>query len=83
VQNGFVLFDIVYEDGVQSSNRRVPASELGGLDGDAPAYAIIEMQDRKVSEMSGIPPRQIKSIKRVRKTAKPDTPTVDKKRYGN
>ena len=30
----YVLFDVVYEDGTQRSNRRVPASELGGLDGD-------------------------------------------------
>ena len=35
--NGFVLFDVLYEDGTQTSNREVPASELGGLDGDLPA----------------------------------------------
>ena len=47
IANGFVLFDVLYEDGTQTSNRRVPAAELGGLDGDLPAKAIVEMQDRK------------------------------------
>ena len=28
----FVMFDVVYEDGSQRSNRRVPADLLGGLD---------------------------------------------------
>ena len=34
------LFDVFYEDGTQTSNRKVPAAELGGLDGDAPARSI-------------------------------------------
>jgi len=36
-ERGYVLFDVFYEDGSRASNRRVPASVLGGLDGDAPA----------------------------------------------
>jgi len=35
----YVLFDVVYEDGTQRSNRRVPGAALGGLDGDEPAKA--------------------------------------------
>ena len=35
----FALFDVVYEDGSQRSNRRVPMAVLGGLDGDEPARA--------------------------------------------
>ena len=62
--NGFVLFDVVYEDGARSSNRKVPAAELGGLDGDEPARAFIEAQDRKIAEMSGNPRGPIKSISR-------------------
>jgi hypothetical protein len=27
VENGFVLFDVLYEDGTRTSNRKVPASE--------------------------------------------------------
>jgi hypothetical protein len=67
IANGFVLFDVLYEDGTQTSNRRVPAAELGGLDGDLPAKAIVEMQDRKIGAMSGIPRGRIKSITRSRK----------------
>jgi len=64
--SGFVLFDVVYEDGMQTSNRKVPAVELGGLDGDAPARTIIEDQDQKIAEMSGNRRPQIKSISRSR-----------------
>lgn len=67
VASGFVLFDIVYEDGTQSSNRKVPASDLAGLDGDTPAKAFIEAQDRQIGEMSGAPRGRIKTIIRSRK----------------
>ena len=60
----FVLFDVVYEDGSQRSNRKVPSTALGGLDGDAPARAIIEEQDRAIADKSGNPPVPIKSIRR-------------------
>lgn len=60
----FVLFDVVYEDGSQRSNRKVPAELLGGLDGDTPARAEIEAQDRAIAEKSGLPPLTIKSLKR-------------------
>ncbi|MBS3847546.1 hypothetical protein PSC71_00525 [Devosia sp. J2-20] len=60
----FVMFDVVYEDGSQRSNRKVDASLLGGLDGDEPAKAAIEEQDRAISEKSGMPPLEIKSLKR-------------------
>ena len=65
--SGFVLFDVFYEDGTQTSNRKVPASELGGLDGDAPARTIIENQDQKIAEMSGSRRPPIKSVARARK----------------
>jgi hypothetical protein len=61
----FVLFNVVYQDGSLSSNRRVPSSALDGLDGDAPARAIIEAQDREIAERSGIPRGPIKTIKRA------------------
>jgi hypothetical protein len=61
----FVLFDVIYEDGSQRSNRRVPADELGGLDGDDPARHIIEQQDREIAEKSGMIPLQIKSLRRA------------------
>jgi len=60
----FVLFDIIYEDDSQRSNRKVPADLLGGLDGDEPARAFIMEQDRSIAEKSGMPPLPIKSIRR-------------------
>lgn len=60
----FVLFDVVYEDGTQRSNRKVPADLLGGLDGDEPAKAEIEAQDKAIAERSRLPPLAIKSIRR-------------------
>ena len=60
----FTLFDVVYQDGSQRSNRRVPSEVLSGLDGDAPARAIIEEQDRLIAEKSGIPAISVKSIYR-------------------
>lgn len=60
----FVMFDVIYQDGSRTSNRKVPSIELGGLDGDEPAKAIIEEQDRKIAELSGRPRGPIKSITR-------------------
>ena len=61
----YVLFDVTYEDGTQRSNRRVPGAALGGLDGDEPAKAAIEAQDREIAEKSGLPPSRIKSLRRT------------------
>jgi hypothetical protein len=60
----FVLFDVFYEDGSQRSNRRVPSEILGGIDGDAPARALIKEQDRLIAEKSGNPVLVVKSIRR-------------------
>jgi hypothetical protein len=60
----FVFFDVVYEDGSQTSNRKVPATILGGLDGDDPAQAVIEEQDAQIAERSGKNRGPIKSITR-------------------
>jgi hypothetical protein len=68
--SGFVLFDVVYEDGTQTSNRKVPAIELCGLDGDGPAQTIIESQNRDIAKMSGQPRARIKSVSRSRNAIK-------------
>ncbi|SOD89207.1 hypothetical protein [Caenispirillum bisanense] len=60
----FVLFDVFYEDGFRTSNRRVPSEILGGLDGDEPARAVIEEQDKEIQRMSGKSRGAIKSIAR-------------------
>ena len=66
----FVFFDVVYEDGSQRSNRRVPAELLGGLDKDEPALGFIMEQDREIADKSGRATLKIESIARV--GAKPE-----------
>jgi hypothetical protein len=63
----FVLFDVLYEDGTRTSNRKVPGSELGGVDGDLPAKPYIEALDRQIAEVSGRPRSPIKSVTRARR----------------
>lgn len=60
----FVFFDVVYEDGSQRSNRRVPSELLGGLEKDEPARGFIMEQDREIAEKSGRAPLKIQSISR-------------------
>lgn len=62
----FVLFNVHYEDGTQTSNRKVPAEILGGLEGDEPAKQVIEDQDREIAERSGRKRAPIKTIERVK-----------------
>jgi hypothetical protein len=64
-KNEFAFFNVVYEDGSQRSNRRVPSELLGGLEGDEPARAYIIEQDREIAEKAGRPPLAIKDISRV------------------
>lgn len=61
----FAFFDVVYEDGSQRSNRRVPADLLGGPEKDEPARGFIMEQDRDIAEKSGRPPLAIKSLTRT------------------
>lgn len=65
----FALFDVVYSDGSRSSNRRVPTSLLGGLDGDEPARDAIAEQDRLIAEKSGKPALEIASLSRSGKVS--------------
>ncbi|WP_247654193.1 MULTISPECIES: hypothetical protein [Microvirga] len=64
VESGYALFDVLYEDGSRSSNRRVPRSLLGGLDGDEPARRAIEEQDNAIAEKAGRPRVPIKKMTR-------------------
>lgn len=64
IEPGFVLFDVYYQDGSRASNRKVPGAVLGGLDGDDPALTAIMDQDRKIADLSGKPPREIRTVVR-------------------
>lgn len=70
-KNAFVFFDVVYEDGSQRSNRRVPTELLGGPEKDEPARGYIIEQDREIADKSGRPALSIKSIRRasIKRTA--------------
>ena len=70
ILSSYVAFDVLYVDGTRSSNRRVPFTELGGLDGDSPAKAIIKAQDRDIAQASGRPRADIRSV--IRSPARPD-----------
>jgi hypothetical protein len=64
IETTFIAFDVTYVDGTKSSNRRVPATALTGLDGDEPAKTIIEAQDREIGQASGRPRPDIRAIAR-------------------
>jgi hypothetical protein len=67
----FVMFDVVYEDGTQRSNRKVPRTLTGGIDGDKPAHGFLIEQDRDIAEKSGRSAIPIKSITRSGAKKKP------------
>ena len=60
----FVMFDVVYEDGTRRSNRKVPRTLTGGIDGDKQAHGFLIEQDRDIAKRSGTPAAKIKSITR-------------------
>jgi len=64
IESGYVLFDVFYEDGSRTSNRRVHVSLVGGLDGDEPAREAIVEQDRVIAKKSGRPQLEIKRMVR-------------------
>ena len=78
----FVLFNVHYEDGSLTSNRKVPAEVLGGLDGDEPAQEIIAAQDREIEARSGRKRSTIKTIERapIKVSKAPDLPKYGQKR---
>ena len=64
IDMGFVLYDVLYENGTRSSRRRVPNDELGIDHSDARARTHIMAQDRKIAEMSGQSRGPIASLSR-------------------
>jgi hypothetical protein len=65
LETGYTLFNVLYEDGSRTSNRRVPRVVLGGLDGDEAARKVIEEQDQTIAEKAGRPRIAIKTIART------------------
>jgi hypothetical protein len=50
-KGAFFFFDVVYDDGSQRSNRRVPAELLGGIDKDVRVRSFIIEQDREIAKI--------------------------------
>ena len=61
-ESGFALYDVVYEDGSRSSNRKVPSAEIDPFDRAGSVRALIERQDREIAEASGRPRGAIQSF---------------------
>lgn len=64
---GYVLFDILYQDGAQTSNRKAPHAEIEDMSDEGAVRAYFEAQDRKIAEMSGNPRGPIKTMTRSAK----------------
>ena len=62
----FVLFDVIYQDGSRSSNRKVNRAVTEGPGGEAAAKAAIEAQDREIALASGRSRGAIRSVTRSR-----------------
>ena len=63
----FELFNVYYEDGSQTSNRKILVSELDVLmDRDEQIEAIIAAQDVEIAERSGKSRGPIASIEKVK-----------------
>ncbi len=65
-ESSFVLFDVTYVDGGQTSRRKVLRSVVDGFEGAAAAKAAIEAQDREIALASGRSRGAIKSMVRSR-----------------
>lgn len=64
--SSFVLFDVTYVDGSQTSHRKVPSAALTEPDAEAAVKAVIEAQDREIALASGRPRGAIKAVVRSR-----------------
>lgn len=60
----FLLFDVLYDDGTRSSNRKVAVSELRDWEFDESVRTAIEAQDHAIAERSGRSRAPIKEITR-------------------
>jgi len=62
----FGLFNVLYEDGTLTSNRKVPLDIPIGTNADDHIQAVIEAQDQKIANKSGKVRGPIKSIDKVK-----------------
>lgn len=60
----YVLFDVIYVDGSQRSNRRVLRDLTVGDEAEDRIREDLEAQDRTIAERSGHAPLAIKTVRR-------------------
>ncbi|HRJ61170.1 MAG TPA: hypothetical protein PKZ97_05390 [Azospirillaceae bacterium] len=64
---GYTLFNITYQDGAQSSNRKLVHADVDDIDNESAVRAYFEAQDRKIAKMSGNPRGPIKVLVKTSK----------------
>lgn len=62
VEDNFVFFDVIYDDGTKSSRRKINAPGLAKDEVEAYALTEIMKQDRKIAELGGKNRGNVKSI---------------------
>jgi hypothetical protein len=62
IEDSFVYFDVIYEDGTKSSRRKINAAGVDASDIETFAMTEIMNQDRRISEMSGKSRGQVKTL---------------------
>ena len=65
VASEFQFFNVIYDDGQQTSNRKVATSDIVDWDFDNSVKTAIEEQDRKIREQSGRARGEITAITKV------------------
>jgi hypothetical protein len=66
INTEFATFDVIYQDGTLSSNRKIPLAELEGFEEEeGTAKALIEAQDRKIAALSGRSRGPVKTLSRT------------------
>ena len=64
--SSFILFDVTYVDGSQTSRRKIASAALTESKDEAAVKAVIEAQDREIAIASGRPRGAIRSVARSR-----------------
>ena len=62
VDDSFVFFDVVYEDGTKSSRRKINAAGVAPEDVESFVLTEVMNQDRRIAEMSGKSRGDVKSL---------------------
>jgi hypothetical protein len=62
IEDSFVFFDVIYDDGTKSSRRKINAAGVAPEDVEAFVLTEVMNQDRRIAEMSGKTRGNVKSL---------------------